>query len=261
MDTASIFLICVIGAFGSFLIGGRRWSSPLLVSYEKRKSSQVLLMRNRQEGSEAAQVVRESNAIFEKTGSLNWLSWRHLICSSATASTSNRPIQFPPASPVGRLSRTTLQSMPSGHRYNIIEFVVVKDPHGLYNMAAAPPVLEQSLSCPVAEIGTQVGLLVFDLPCKNASVPPALFQSSASSHHQAPPAALLARRSQDTLKSRHSAHSVVSGSNGYYRDIESLRVGTLVSLLPIIRSNGPLLSCPSTTLAHILHLLSAQLHC
>jgi hypothetical protein len=173
MDAGSIFLICFVGAFGSLLIGGWRFGHPLLVRYAKRRSSRIPLTQNQQEGSETAQGVQESSESAEKAESLDWPSWRHLIYRPAATSTSDRPFQFPPASPVSRFSSTTLQSMPSDHRYKITEFVVTKEPHDLNNMAAVPPVPKQSLSRPVAEIGTQVKpLTVFDLECKSASIPP-----------------------------------------------------------------------------------------
>ena len=161
MDAGSIFLICFVSAFGSLLVGGWWFGHPLLVHYAKRKSSQIPSTQNRQEAGETAQGVQESSESAEKAGSLNWPSWRHLIYRPNATSTSDRPIHSPRASPVSRLSSITPQSIPSDHRYKITEFVVIKEPHDLNNMAAVPPVPKQSLTRPVAEIGTQVSLLLF----------------------------------------------------------------------------------------------------
>lgn len=160
MDAGSIFLICFISAFGSLLVGGWWFDHPLLVHYAKRKSSQIPSTQSRQEAGETAQGVQESSESAEKAGSLNWPSWRHLIYRPTATSTSDRPIHSPRASPISRLSPITPQSMPSDHRYKITEFVVIKEPHDLNNMAAVPPVPKQSLTRPVAEIGTQVSLLL-----------------------------------------------------------------------------------------------------
>jgi hypothetical protein len=158
MDAGSIFLICFVGAFGSLLVGGWWFGHPALVHYAKRKSSQIPSTQNRQEAGEMAQGVQESSESAEKAGSLNWPSWRHLIYRPTATSTSDRAIHSPRASPVS--SSITPQSMPSDHRYKITEFVVIKEPHNFNNMAAVPPVPKQSLTRPVAEIGTQVSLLL-----------------------------------------------------------------------------------------------------
>jgi hypothetical protein len=172
MDAGSIFLICFVGAFGSLLVGGWWLGHPLLVHYAKRKSSRIPSTQIRQEAGETAQGVQELSESSEKAASLNWPSWRHLIYhpTATSTSTSDRPIHSPRASPVSRLSSITPQSMPSDHRYKITEFVVIKEPHDLNNMAAVPPVPKQSLTRPVAEIGTQVSLLLFLL--SHARVPP-----------------------------------------------------------------------------------------
>jgi hypothetical protein len=169
MDAGSIFLICFVGAFGSLLIGGWWFGHPLLLHYAKQKSSRIPLMQI-QQGSETAQGVQESSESAEKVGSPNWPSWRHLIYRPTATSASDRPLQFPPASPVSRLSSTTLQSMPSERRYKTTEFVLTNEPHDFNNMAAVPPIPKQSLSRPVAEIGTQVSLLLFLI--WHARVPP-----------------------------------------------------------------------------------------
>jgi hypothetical protein len=170
MDAGSIFLICFVSAFGSLLIGGWWLGYPLLVHYAKRKSSQIPSTQIRQEASETAQGIQESSESSEKAGSLNWPSWKHLIYRPTATSTSDRPIHSPRASPASGLSSITPQSMPSDHRYKITEFVVIKEPHDLNNMAAVPPVPKQSLTRPVAEIGTQVSLLLFLV--SHARVPP-----------------------------------------------------------------------------------------
>jgi hypothetical protein len=176
MDAGSIFLICFVSAFGSLLVGGWWFGHPLLVHYAKRKSPQIPSTQNRQEAGETAQGVQESSESAEKAGSLNWPSWRHLIYRPTANSISDRPLQSPRASPVSRLSSITSQSIPSDHRYKITEFVVIKEPHNLNNMAVVPPVPKQSLTRPVAEIGTQVSLLiVLNLACKSASIPTSLF--------------------------------------------------------------------------------------
>ena len=170
MDAGSIFLICFVGAFGSLLVGGWRLGHPLLVHYAKRKSSRIPSTQIRQEASRTAQGVQESSESPEKAASLNWPSWRHLIYRPTTTSTSDSPLQFPPASPVSRLSSTTLQSMPSEQRCKTTEFVVTNEPHDFNNMTAVPPIPKQSLSRPVVEIGTQVSLLLFLI--WHARVPP-----------------------------------------------------------------------------------------
>lgn len=173
MDAGSIFLICFVGAFGSLLVGGWWFSHPLLVHHAKRKSSQIPSTQSRQEAGETAQGVQESSESTEKAGSLNWPSWRHLIY---------RPIHSPRASPVSRLSPITPQSMPSDHRYKITEFVVIKEPHDLNNMAAVPPVPKQSLTRPVAEIGTQVSLLLALIWHARAPPSPPAYSKAQQAH-------------------------------------------------------------------------------
>jgi hypothetical protein len=170
MDAGSIFLICFVGAFGSLLVGGWWFGHPLLVHCAKRKPSQIPSTQNRQEAGETAQGVQDSNESAEKAGSLNWSSWRHLIYRPTATSTPDHPIHSSRASPVNRLSSITPQSIPSCYRYKVTEFVVIKEPHDLNNMAAVPPVPKQSLTRPVAEIGTQVSLLLFLI--WHARVPP-----------------------------------------------------------------------------------------
>lgn len=173
MDGGLIFLICFCVVFGALLIGGWQFGHPLLVRYARAKSSHGRTPLNQHTRNESNQGRQEPAGASRKAEGLAWASRKHLVRSRSAPSTSDsQPNPSPRASPVCRLSIATSQTRSSGGSGRFTASDLGKEWYDPKNMIPVPPVPTKCVSRRVADIGTQVSLLLPTI--SHAIVPAAL---------------------------------------------------------------------------------------
>lgn len=161
MDAGAIFLISFIVVFGSLLVGGWWCGHPLLMLWTRLVLPRRPPQQSRESGSQMARRMEESPRTRSDVRRYNLSSWKHLTHHQSVASRVNDETNHSPqALPASSTSSTFSQPQSSCSILKVTELDVVKQPHDLCNMLPVPPVPKQGLSRRVAEIGTQVSLLL-----------------------------------------------------------------------------------------------------